>query len=287
MQNTLMKLFRGTLTTALSILLISSPAIADIKLVFGTYTADKPTTTVRKFKPFLTYLAKTMSEYLGEEVTITMSISNTYSDGIDALVQGRVDFSRFGPASYITAKRAEPSISIIAMESKKGKKTFKGIIAVHKDSTILSLAELKNGSFAFGSKLSTIGRFLAQKELLDAGISAQDLQHYKYLERHDKVGTAVGAGRFDAGALKSSTFKKLVDKNIPIRALISFDNVTKPWLSRAGLDPIIADTMRRVMLGATDTNILKSISKTGFLEGSDNDYLSIRKAMQRSQEFGG
>jgi len=263
------------------------PALADITLVFGTYTADKPTTTVRKFKPFLNYLAQEMSEQMGEKVTITMSISNSYNGGIDALVQGKVDFARFGPASYIMAKQAEPDITIVAMESKEGQKTFKGIIAVHSNSPIQSLSDVANGSFAFGSKLSTIGRFLAQRELLEVGITAEKLKHYKYLGRHDRVGTAVGAGGFDAGALKASTFNKLVKKNVPIRALVSFDNVTKPWLTRAGLDPVIVDTIRDVMLEATDKKALKFVSKSGFLKGTDDDFLTIRDAMTRSQEFGG
>lgn len=280
-------LFIAIASVTLAVLLTASPGSADLNLIFGTYAADKPTTTVRKFKPFLTYLAGAMSERLGEQVTISMAISRSYNDGIDALVQGQVDFARFGPASYVTAKQAEDGISIIAMESSKGEKTFKGIIAVHQNSTINSLADLKNGSFAFGSELSTIGRFLAQSELLDVGISAKDLKYFEYLGRHDRVGTAVGAGDFDAGALKSSTFAKLVKKNVPIRKLVSFDNVTKPWLARASLDPAIVETMRRVMLETTDIEVLKSVSKSGFLKGNDGDYITIRKAMIRSLKFGG
>jgi len=279
-------LFIAIASVTLAALLTASPGAADLNLIFGTYTADKPTTTVRKFKPFLTFLAGAMSERLGEQVTISMAISRSYN-GIDALVQGQVDFARFGPASYVTAKQAEDGISIIAMESSKGKKTFKGIIAVHQNSTFNSLADLRNGRFAFGSELSTIGRFLAQSELLDVDISAKDLEYFEYLGRHDRVGTAVGAGDFDAGALKSSTFAKLVKKNVPIRELVSFDNVTKPWLARAGLDPAIVETMRRVMLETKDIEVLESVSKSGFLEGNDNDYVTIREAINRSMEFGG
>lgn len=263
------------------------PAHAEIRLVFGTYAADKPSKTVRKFKPFLAYLADSISEKLGEQVIISMQISQQYAEGIDALVQGRVDFARFGPASYVLAKNQEDGIEIIAMESKKGAKTFKGVIAVRADNPIRSLAELRNGSFAFGSKLSTIGRYLAQKELMNVGISAEDLKHFAYLGRHDRVGTAVGKGDFDAGALKASTFNDLKAKNVPIRSLVSFDNVTKPWLARSGLDPIITATMREVMLDLTDPAILKSVSKSGFLSGTDEDYRTIRDAMERSRGFGG
>lgn len=101
---------------------LAFPASADINLVFGTYAADKPTETVKTFKPFLAYLADEMSENLGERVTISMQIARNYEDGIDDLVSGKVDFARFGPASYVTAKSRNAEISIIAMESKKGKR---------------------------------------------------------------------------------------------------------------------------------------------------------------------
>ncbi len=291
---TLLRQFRQLLSgaviaaiVALPLSLTPAPAQADIELVFGTYAADKPTETVRKYRPYLSYLADAMSARLGEQVTISMQIASNYNAGIDDLVAGRVDFARFGPASYVTAKSRNNGIDIIAMESKKGKKTFKGIIAVHLDSEITNLADLENGSFAFGDKLSTIGRFLAQSELLAAGITAENLQRHAYLGRHDRVGAAVGNGEFDAGALKSSTYKKLVAKNVPLRVLTSFDNVTKPWLARAGLDPEIFNAMQTVFLETTDVSILQTISKSGFLAGTDDDYSPIREAMIRSLEFGG
>jgi phosphonate transport system substrate-binding protein len=65
-------------------------------------------------------------------------VLSSYEKGIKALVDGELDFARFGPASYILSQQQNPGISILAMESKKGKKTFSGIIAVQKDSPYLS-----------------------------------------------------------------------------------------------------------------------------------------------------
>lgn len=265
--------------------LFHSPALADINLTFGTYAAVKPTVTVRKFIPFLDYLAREMTPILGEKVTIEIKIASKYEAGITDLTEGRVDFSRFGPASYVTAKEQNPDIRIIAMESKNGGKTFKGVIAVHSDSTIKNLSDLKGRSFAFGDELSTIGRYLAQSELLDAGISGKDLEKFAYLGRHDRVGTAVGNKYFDAGALKENTFKKLQAKDIPIKALVSFDNVTKPWIARSNISPRIYSALNMAMLNATDPKVLQRISKSGFLTGDDSDYNIIRSAMKRSAHF--
>ena len=90
-------------------------------------------------------------------------------------------------------KRANSGLRILAMERVGGDKVFYGIIAVAKDSPIDSVAQLRGRSFAFGNDQSTIGRYLSQQFLRSHGIYASDLSRFDYLERHDKVGTAVGA----------------------------------------------------------------------------------------------
>lgn len=265
--------------------LFVQPAFADINLIFGTYAADKPTETVRKFKPFLDHVAAGMTDILGEPVTIKMKIAKEYEESIDHLASGAVDFARFGPASYITAHARNSDIQIVAMELKKGEKRFKGVIAVHADSEIATLQELAQQSFAFGDELSTIGRYLAQSHLIEAGVYGQDLERFEFLGRHDRVGAAVGAGNFTAGALKESTFKKMVKSGVPIKALFKFDNVTKPWLASSSMSPEVLAAMQEVIMKTSDPEILGSIAKDGFALGADADYDFVRDAMQRSQMF--
>ncbi len=268
-------------------LFCANPATADINLVFGTYTTDKPTEVVRKFSPILRFLSQELEIRLGEPVKIKLKIASDYDEGIADIVEGRVDFARFGPASYILAKAEEAGIGILAMETVKGQKTFMGVIAVQAQSDITSIADLQGRSFAFGNRLSTIGRFLAQQQLLDAGISASDLTAFEYLDRHDRVGAAVGQGIYDAGALKQSTFAKLVDNGVQIRVLMEFQNVTKPWLSRAGIDARIADAITATLLNPGVDNAVTDFAKTGFVAGLDDDYQPIREAMKQSNDFGG
>lgn len=262
-------------------------AAADINLTFGTYTTDKPTEVVKKFGPILKYLSHDLETRLGEPVKIKFKIASDYDEGIADIVEGRVDFARFGPASYILAKAGNQGIGILAMETVKGQKTFMGVIAVHADSEIATLADLKGSSFAFGNRLSTIGRFLAQQQLLNAGITGTDLARFEYLGRHDRVGAAVGRGTFDAGALKQSTFSKLQDKGVPIRTLVEFQNVTKPWLYKSGLDQRISDALREAFLSPSDPQAVQEFVKTGFVQGSDADYQPVRDAMEQSKGFGG
>jgi len=259
----------------------------EILLTFGVYTADKPSDVVKQFRPVLDVLEVSMSERLGQDVVIKIEVAATYEDGIANIVDGSVDFSRFGPASYTEAKGANPDVEVLAIESEKGEKAFYGIIAVHADSDIQSVDDLKGGSFAFGDELSTIGRFLSQLYLYEHGIQADDLGTYEYLGRHDLVGTAVGAGDFDAGALKEGTFKKLVESGVPIRELARFSNVTKPWFARAGLSEEILVGLRESLLSLDVPEALEALGQDGFLAGDDEDYVTIRKAINENRLFFG
>ncbi len=266
-------------------LFFSSIAAADIKLSFGVYTADKPTVVVRKFKPLLDILERSVGERLNRNVEIKLQVANSYATGIDNISSGKVDFSRLGPASYITAKSKQPNIRILALEAKGGKKRFNGVIALSEGSSIKTAADLKGKRFAFGDKSSTIGRYLAQQYLFDHGIKAGDLTHYDYLKRHDNVGTAVALGQYDAGALKQSTYKRLVKNGASLKMLATFSNVTKPWIARADLDENIVSALRDSLLEITDLVALKALQKDGFVEGSDDDYVIIRHAIDQNSQF--
>lgn len=273
----------------LTFLSVCGQALADsvdpIRLNFGVYSSNKPTTMVRTFKPTLKALEASMSEKLQRRVDIRMQIAKDYDQGVADLIKGKVDFSRFGPASYIQAKSENEGLELLAMENKNGEKVFYGIIAVHKDSDINDIQSLKNRSFAFGDESSTIGRFLSQHFLVNQGIHSKDLSTFKYLGRHDKVGTAVGAGDYDAGALNESTFKKLVAAGEPIRELARFPNVTKPWIARNGLSPEVMQALQQSLYELKNPKTLKSLKADGFLPGTDLEYETVRLAMQDNQLF--
>ena len=256
-----------------------------LQLTFGVYTSDAATEMVMKFAPVLQVLDAMLSERLNEPVRTTLRVASTYEGGVDDLVEGRVDFARMGPASYVMAEELNPGIRILAIESKKGSKIFQGVICVHADGDINAIADLKGERFAFGDSRSTIGRFLAQELLVENGIGAADLAGFDYLGRHDKVGMAVGRRKYAAGALKEGTFKKLVAAGEPIRAIASFPNVTKPWIARAGMEPRLFEAIHQTLLALEDDGALKALKKDGFLPGDDSDYDSIREAIEASRSF--
>lgn len=250
------------------------PLAVEQELLFGVYTSDKPSDMVHKFRPLLNDLQQRLSARLEKTIVIHLRVLSSYEKGIQALVTGKIDFARFGPASYILSQQLNPDISLLAMESKNGKKTFNGIIAVQKESPYQQLSDLKGVRFAFGDKNSTIGRYLAQSELLKAGIKASDLASFSYLGRHDKVGEVINIGQYTAGSLKESSFKKLLDKGANLRKLHEFTNVTKPWLARSGLDDNLLIALRQILL-----------DMSGFLPAEEQDYLIIKQSIDENAGF--
>jgi phosphonate transport system substrate-binding protein len=274
--------------TSLPLVLIAAwaaPAQADLTLSFGVYSSDKPSSMVRQFRPILNVLEKNLTAIRGEPVKIRMHVAKSYQQGLEDLLSGKVDFSRFGPASYVTAKQTDPSIEILAIESNKGQKVFYGVIVVAADSSIKTIGALRAKSFAFGDEESTIGRYLAQLYLLRNDIRSSDLGRYEYLGRHDAVGAAVGGGRFEAGALKESTYTKQKKSGVPLRAIARFPNVTKPWIARGKLPAQIKKELRQGLLAVEDKAVLKELPADGLVVGDDSDDAFIREAMLNNYMF--
>jgi phosphonate transport system substrate-binding protein len=264
------------------LLFIAFPARAE-KITFGVYTSDKPTVMYKKFDPILQYLQKTLTANNRKE-ELKIKIYPSYNTALRALASGDCDFARFGPASYIKTKEINQDIRLLVMEHKKSKKRFNGVFITRNNSSISSLKGLKGRSFAFGNKLSTIGRYLCQAELVRAGIYASDLKSYNYLGRHDKVALAVAMGKYDAGVVKENTFNKYAQLK-GLKIIGSFQNVTKPWIVRADFDEELFLLLQEGLLNLTDPIILKKLKQHGFVKARDEDYDFVRKSMVLSTSF--
>lgn len=269
--------------SCIGLLLWLSPAQTSAEgLTFGVYTSDKPSEMYKKFRPILDYLEIKLKEK-NINLEIDLRIFPSYQKGIEALTQGKCDFARFGPASYIIAKRKNPGIRLLVMEKKRGTNAFKGIFFVLDNSPIKSIKDLRDKTLAFGSKNSTIG-YLVQTKLIENGIFAKDLKSFSHLGRHDKVLYAVAQGKFDAGAVKENTFNKHAQaKNL--RKIDELIVPTKPWIVRSGIDPVLEETLKRVLINLKNQNVLKHLGQEGFLPAKNKDFDIIRAKMEQAQSF--
>ena len=260
-------------------LLCAAPlqAHAKVTLILGLYPSEKPSNMVEALRPCLNAVEAAMAAELGQKVEIRIQMLSDYVTALNALVAGEVDFARVGPASYVLGKKEQPGLELLATENSHGGVTFEGLIVVRDDSDLHSVADLKGRSFAFVSERSTLGRFFPQAYLAKAGITAKDLGDYDYVGHHEAVGLAVWAGRYDAGALNSRMYRKLLDRGLKLRVIASFENVTRPWVARAGLPVGIAASLRRALLGLDEPEILATLGFDGFLPAQDTYYEPTRR----------
>ena len=135
-----------------------TPALKQVELTFGVYATDLPTVVYRQFLPMLEVVQGELTTSLGCPSSVELRIFKTYEAALDALVEGTVDFVRFGPSSYLLAKERKPEISLLAMEDNDGEKIFQGVIAVRANSPIKTLADLRGRKFAFGQAPAVRGQ---------------------------------------------------------------------------------------------------------------------------------
>jgi len=258
----------------------------DLVLNFGAYTVEKPQAIVDGHKPLLNYLMQQMSKELGRPVRIQFRVFQSYDAGRKALVTDYVDLMSLGAASFVLAKEENPKIQLLAIEEESGKPFFKGIMFVRTGSAIKSLGDIKGKSFAFGDPDSTVGRYLSQSALVDAGLIATDLSNYEYLGRQDKIVEAVLAKQFDAGAARDKNFSDA--KSRGLTEIFSFETPTRPWVARGGMPPETFKILKKLLIGLHDKTILQGVNPkmTGFSEGSDKAYDGIKIAMKKSEKFG-
>jgi len=275
----------GIKLTTVSALITPLSVMAETKtLNFALYGSEQRSSLDEQFGPVLREIEKSMRLSMGEEISIRSHFFLTYEDGVDALIEGKIDFTRIGAASYVKAKKLNKNISIIAVESKKGKKTFTGVIAVNVKSPLKRLEDLKGKTFAFGNKKSTIGRYLSQHALYVHGLHASDFKKIVYLDQHDKVAISVAREVYDAGAFKMGILTN-PEISARVKVISTFQAPTQPWVARQGISGKVLGHLRESLLNIKDKKILKNLKREGFLLGDDKDYNDIRKAMELNDLF--
>lgn len=260
--------------------IFSSNCFSQLEYKFGIYANEQPQEIVKKFSPLIKQLEIKLAALSKQNVKVKFDISKTYEEGIQKLVDGKVDFARFGAASYIIAKQQNLAIQLIAIESKNQKTTFKGYVIVHQDSEFNSISELKGRTFAFGGRKSTIGRYLAQQLLLENGISRRQLENHEYLDRHDKVGVAVSTGLYDAGALKESTYKRLISEGHKLQIIHEFTVPRKPWIAKSDLSEEKFKLLQAALLQCSYNGVSFST-----LVDSHDHFNDVALAITASKEF--
>ena len=258
-----------------------------LKLDFGVYTNEKPTTMVRKLRPILDEIEVRLAAKLERPVSIALQVSTSYMDAIDGLVDGRVDFARLEQSAYIKAKSREPKIKVLAVEGDARRNVFKGHFVVRDDSVIQNLEDLRGAEVAFAQSISASDRYIPQYHLVQHGIKLGDLAGVRYLGRQDMVASSVERGAVDAGAISEGTLLDQIERGSNLRVIADYINPTQPWVASSDMPLQLSLRLREVLISMRGVKVLELIKKDCFIPGSDSDFRSVRRAIEANWKFTG
>ena len=262
---------------------VTAAESAETVIRLGVYESERATEMYRVHQPVIDALEASLAEHLKNPVSIEFHITRNYQTLVERLVHGELDVARVGPATMILVSRENPGIRLLAAE--QGTVQSDSLIITSKTSGIDRLQDLRGQRFAFGSSLSTEGRYLAQAGLVDAGIRAADLD-FDYLGRHDKVLKAVQLGDYAAGAIKSCVYEKNHGSRT-LRVIARIPSHSKLWVGSAAIDPALAEAFRAVLLGMEVSSALEPLEIKAFYPVDRDDYRELETAMEKAKHFGG
>jgi phosphonate transport system substrate-binding protein len=169
---------------------------------FGLLPAEDNLTMSEVYKP----LADTLSRKLG--CPVELSITTSYSAGIEAMRAKKLELASFGPLSYVLAHRVANAEAIAVQADAAGKSlAYVATIVTPKGSGITTLREVAGHSFAFSDPASTSGHLMPSYALKEAGIDPDTGIRPFFAGSHTASFEALRNHKVDAGELNSGIMR--------------------------------------------------------------------------------
>lgn len=255
-----------------------------VELKVANYVSEMPRVEVGRMQRLLERLER---ELLMRGWVVSFELKNIdgYQESIDQLVSDQMDIGLYGPVSYVMAHRlsagkVQPLVREQLMDSPEM------VIVSRRQEGIADLSGLQMRTFAFGDRLSTEGRYLAQLTLLEAGITADSLAGFGYLGRHDRVLFAVASGQYDAGAARADTFARYGEEK-ELRVLHRQPSYQHVWLARGGLDRQLGRLIVEILVALSGDPLLAEVEIEAFVPFDQAYYRPVERLVDLVSTFGG
>jgi len=235
----------------------------------------------RKFAPLGAYLEKTLG------LTVKFMPAPDYSATVENLAARKIDLVWYGGFTFVQARRRTGNAVPLVQREEDAKFHTKFIVPA--SSRALTVADLKGGTFAFGSISSTSGHLMPRYFLMKLGIDPEkDFAKVLYSGAHDVTARWVEAGKVDGAAINESVLQKLIDEHkvspTKIRVLWTTpDYVDYNWTARGDLDPKLLDRIRDAFLALDYANpehkVILDLQRTKkFVRTTASNYDGIQEA---------
>jgi len=278
------------LTLALLTVTISSVSVRADELEFMVLDMKGKKETIQQWNPLISYLSNKISQKIN-----LVPIPNA---GFVRRSVGR-DILLTNPVSAVTIQDTGEFEIVLTLEHIKHGDSFAGVIIVHRDSKIESIAQLANKKVGVVNLKFAAGGFLFQaSELVDAGLDPdKDFSKFKEMYNQKGIVKRVIQKQIDAGFIRTGLLESLratVDVS-QLKILNHLENEGEPPRSTA-LYPnwallvnknVSSDLRQEITeaLLAVDPNseAARAGKMKGFVKAAD--YSSIKAIMSRLKVY--
>lgn len=225
-------------------------------------------------------------------IPVEVYTAPSYGAVVEALLSGAVQLARLGPASYISARRADPQVAAFASYANKAAPFqpagahYHSLLIVRADSKMADIAALRGKRLALVDPDSTSGA-LVPRHLFARQIGQPLEQHFSqvgYTGSHTQSVAKLLAGQIDAAFVGSQNLATEIgadpEKVRRIRVIWRSGPLPNdPFVMRGQLCGRFKDAIRDVFLGSggrQQPTLLERLNVTRFVPVSDLDYQIIR-----------
>lgn len=184
--------YRYILILAVILLPFSHLSVASSSYSFGIVPQQSAKQLAKLWTPVLQYIHQKSG------IKLQFSTAKNIPEFEKRLAEGVYDFSYMNPYHF-TVFNHDPGYKALAVRKDQ---PIRGIVVVHKDSDINSLADLKGKTLAFPSPAAFAASVLPRAKLSNDNIPYTA----KYVSSHDSVYLNVAKGLFPAGGGVKRTF---------------------------------------------------------------------------------
>lgn len=272
-----------SIATVVALLLLAT-TYSDPVLRISYMPEEKPSVLKRKLRP--------LTEYLESRVGMKVEFRPAFSGDmlVDSLISKKMDMVWMDGYGFVQARARSNDQVIPVVQREEDATTQSVFITAHKD--ISRLEDLRNRTFAFGSKSTASGYLLPRTYLLAARINPDtDMERVDYSANDEATVEAVSSGAASAGVLNRFMWQRLVDLGkVDVRVVRVF--FTTPgyhdynWAVRSDMDENLRNKLTDAFLAldthnAKDKVILDLQRASKYIPAKVEDYAPIEAAVQQ------
>ncbi|MFC1964802.1 phosphate/phosphite/phosphonate ABC transporter substrate-binding protein [Chloroflexota bacterium] len=252
---------------------------SDVVLRVAFSAVLSPIETMKTYSQLVSYLGQALGR------PVEMIQRNTYAE-INYLVQSQyVDIAFVCSLAYVMGND-DLDMELLVVPEVGGETVYYSYLIVPMDSTVESLADLRDKTFAFTDPLSNSGRLAPTYQLYQIGETPDDFfAKYIFTYSHDNSIRAVAEGLVDGGAVDSLVYDYVVgnEPEIGLRTRIIEKSPPfgiPPVIAHPSLDQEIKARLRSLFLNMNQDEagrtILDGLHIERFVIGDDASYGMIR-----------